>query len=150
MTPEEENAVLRAENAALREQVRALLAEGIAQNPQPLHPAPAAGEGSKRRRGRRKQSPVHNLLDRLWACEHEVLAFLDDFAIPFDNNQAERGLRAIKVQQNISGTFRSEPGADAFCRLRSVLSTRRMQGRSGLAALEAAFIGRPLSPQPPS
>lgn len=122
----------------------ALLAEGVAQNPQP----PPAGEDGQRRRGRRKQSPVRNLLDRLWTFEHEVLAFLDDFAVPFDNNQAERDLRPIKVQQKISGTFRSEPGVDAFCCLRSVLSTWRKQGRSGLAALEAAFAGHALSLQP--
>jgi transposase len=124
----------------------ALLADGIAHNPQP----PPTGEGGHRRRGRRKQSPVRNLLDRLWSFEHEVLAFLADFAIPFDNNQAERDLRPVKVQQKISGTFRSDPGADAFCTLRSVLSTWRKQGRSGLAALEAAFAGRSLSLQPPS
>lgn len=117
-----------------------LLANGIAQNPQPPPPA-----GQPRRRGRRKQSPVRNPLDRLWAFEPETLAFLEDFAVPFDNNQAERDLRPIKVQQKISGTFRSEPGADAFCGLRSVLSPWRKQGRSGLAALEAAFADDALS-----
>jgi transposase len=92
---------------------------------------------------------VRNLLDRLWTFEHEALAFLDDFAVPVDNNQAERDLRPIKVQQKISGTFRSAPGADAFCTLRGVLSTWHKQGQSGLAALEAAFTGRSLSLQPP-
>jgi transposase len=119
----------------------ALLADGVAQNPQPPPP---------RRRGRRKQSPVRNLLDRLWTYEHEVLRFLVDFAVPFDNNQAERDLRPVKIQQKISGTFRSERGTDAFCTLRSVLSTWRKQGRSGLAALEAAFSGQALTLQPPS
>jgi transposase len=124
----------------------ALLADGIAQNPQP----PPVADCGRRRRGRRKQSPVRNLLERLWAFEDEVLRFLDDFAVPFDNNQAERDLRPIKVQQKISGTFRSERGTDAFCCLRSVLSTWRKQGRSSLAALEAAFAGHALSLQPPS
>jgi transposase len=123
----------------------ALLGEGLAQNPQPP-PAPAA----KRRGGRRKQSPVRNLLDRLWTYEHEALLFLDDFAVPFDNNQAERDLRMVKVQQKVSGTFRSEAGADAFCRLRSLCSTWRKQARSVLDALEAAFSGRPLHLQLPS
>jgi len=123
----------------------ALLAAGVAQNPQP--PPPPL---SPRRRGRRKQSPARNLLDRLWTYEHEVLAFLDDFAVPFDNNQAERDLRPVKIQQKISGTFRSEPGTDAFCILRSVLSTWRKQGQSGLAALEAVFAGHPLPLQAPS
>jgi transposase len=118
----------------------ALLADGVAQNPQPPPPA-----GQPRRRGRRKQSPARNLLDRLWTFQQEVLAFLDDFAIPFDNNQAERDLRPIKIQQKISGSFRSELGADAFCNLRSVLSTWRKQGRSALQVLEAAFAERSLS-----
>ena len=136
----------RAVRARFVARYTALLADGVAQNPQP----PPASAGGPRRRGRRKQSPARNLLDRLWTFQHETLAFLDDFAIPFDNNQAERDLRPVKVQQKISGTFRSEPGADAFCCLRSVLSTWRKQGRSGLAALEAAFTGHPLSLQLPS
>ncbi len=125
----------------------ALLGQGLAQNPQP---PPPVREDSKPRRGRRKQSPVRNLLDRLWMCEHEVLLFLDDFAVPFDNNQAERDLRMVKVQQKVSGTFCSEAGADAFCRIRSVCSTWRKQGRSVLDALEHAFAGRSLSLHIPS
>jgi transposase len=74
-----------------------------------------------------------------------VLAFLDDLSIPFTNNQAERDLRMIKVQQKISGTFRSEQGATAFCTLRSYLSTMRKQGRPMLAALTAVFEGSPFS-----
>jgi transposase len=119
-------------------QYEALLGEGLAQNPLP----PPAG---KPRRGRRKQSPVRNLLDRLWTYEHEALRFLDDFAVPFDNNQAERDLRMVKVQQKVSGTFCSDVGADAFCRIRSVCSTWRKQGRSILDALTHAFAGHSLS-----
>jgi transposase len=121
----------------------ALLGEGLAQNPLP----PPAGTP---RRGRRKQRPVRNLLDRLWTYEHEALRFLDDFAVPFDNNQAERDLRMVKVQQKVSGTFCSEAGADAFCRIRSVCSTWRKQGRSVLDALTRAFAGHPLSLHLPS
>jgi transposase len=120
----------------------ALLGHGLAQNPQP--PPPGGPEG-KRRRGWRKQSPVRNLLDRLWTYEHEVLLFLDDFAVPFDHTQAERDLRMVKMQQKISGTFCSDTGAEAFCRIRSVCSTWRKQGRSVLAALTHAFAGYPLS-----
>jgi transposase len=116
----------------------ALLGEGLAQNPLP----PPAGTP---RRGRRKQSPVRNLLDRLWTYEHEALLFLDDFTVPFDNNQAERDLRMVKVQQKVSGTFCSDKGADAFCRIRSVCSTWRKQGRSVLDALTHAFAGLSLS-----
>ena len=116
----------------------ALLGDGLAQNPLPPPVGPP-------RRGRRKQSPVRNLLDRLWTYQHEALRFLDDFAVPFDNNQAERDLRMVKVQQKVSGTFCSDAGADAFCRIRSVCSTWRKQGRSVLDALTHAFAGHPLS-----
>jgi len=75
-----------------------------------------------------------------------VLAFLDDLTIPFDNNQAERDLRMLKVQQKISGCFRSPTGAAAFARLRSYLSTLRKQGVELLAALETLFAGQPRSP----
>ncbi|HEV2459640.1 MAG TPA: IS66 family transposase, partial [Ktedonobacterales bacterium] len=130
-----------AQRDSFRARYEALLSAGLAGNPQPPPPAGAA----PRRRGRRKQSPARNLLDRLWTYEDEVLLFLDDFAVPFDNNQAERDLRMVKVQQKISGTFRSPAGAHAFCRLRSVLSTWRKQGRSALDALETLFTGQPLT-----
>jgi len=93
---------------------------------------------------------VRNLLDRLWMHADEALVFLDDFAVPFDNTQAERDLRRVKGQQNVSGTFCSDAGADAFCRIRSVCSTWRKQGRSVLDALVHAFAGQSLSLQIPS
>jgi transposase len=129
------------ERDAFRVRYEALLGIGLTCNP---HPPPIAS--APRRRGRHKQSPTRNLLDRLWTYEHEVLAFLDDFAVPFDNNQAERDLRMVKVQQKISGTFRSAASASAFCRIRSVLSTWRKQGRSALGALETALALHQLIP----
>jgi transposase len=75
-----------------------------------------------------------------------VLAFLDDFAIPFDNNQAEQDLRMFKVQQKVSGCFRSGAGAHAYCRIRGYLSTLRKRRRALLHALQAVFTGRPLFP----
>jgi transposase len=117
---------------------RALLATGHAANPPP--------ERRPRQRGRVKQTPAQNLLERLWLGQDEVLAFLNDLTIPFDNNQAERDLRMLKVQQKVSGCFRSDDGAAAFARLRSYLSSLRKQGVALLAALETVIAGQPLYP----
>jgi len=84
------------------------------------------------------------LLDDLLQCADQVLAFLDDLSLPFTNNLAERDLRMVKVQQKIAGTFRSDAGATAFCRIRSYLSTMHKQGHCILAALAAVFAGQPL------
>jgi transposase len=116
-----------------------LLAAGLAANPPPpRHP---------RQRGRVKQTPAQNLLERLWLGREHVLAFLDDFTIPFDNNQAERDLRMLKVQQKVSGAFRASSGAEAFSRIRGYLSTLRKQRVALLAALETVFAGQPLHPE---
>lgn len=123
---------------ALGAQYQQILAQGHAANPPP--------QRRPKQRGRLKQSPVRNLLERLWLGQDQVLAFLDDLTIPFDNNQAERDLRLLKVQQKISGCFRSETGAEAFARLRSLLSTWRKQGVAALEALRTLFTGSPLYP----
>jgi transposase len=117
----------------------ALLAEGYQANPP--DPPPEIG-----RRGRRKQSAARNLLDRLSTHQEAVLLFLDNFAVPFDNSLAERDIRMVKVQQKISGCFRSPAGAQAFCRIRGYLSTLRKQGLAVLTALEQALVGHPVSP----
>jgi transposase len=126
----------QAEQAEWSAQYHELLAQGYAAQPPP---SPKA-----RRRGRVKQSPAKNLLDALSGHADRVLAFLRDVRVPFTNNQAERDLRMAKVQQKISGTFRSEDGATAFCRLRSYLGTMRKQERNLLEALTAVFRGAPL------
>src|SRR5713101_6538467 len=117
----------------------ALLAEGYQANPP--DPPPETS-----RRGRRKQSAARNLLDRLSKHQEAVLLFLDNFAVPFDNSLAERDIRMVKVQQKVSGCFRSPAGAQAFCRIRGYLSTLRKQGVAVLTALEQALVGHPLSP----
>ena len=127
-----------AQHQACVARYRALLAAGHAANPPPAR--------RPRQRGRVKQTPAQNLLERLWLGHDQVLAFLDDLTIPFDNNQAERDLRMLKVQQKVSGAFRSDGGADAFARIRGYLSCLNKQGATLLAALESVFVGRPLHP----
>lgn len=126
------------ERAAWEARYDALLAEGYAANP--VLP-PAA------RTGRRKRLPAQNLLDRLDRHRRAVLAFLHDFAVPFDNNLAERDLRMAKVQQKISGGFRSAQGAAFFCRIRGYISTLRKQNGPVLPALRSLFADAPLFPQ---
>jgi transposase len=120
-------------------QYGAVLQAGYQANPP--DPPPEAGK-----KGRPKQSAARNLLDRL--CKHQdaVLAFLDNFAVPFDNSQAERDIRMVKVQQKVSGGFRSLVGAHAFCRIRGYLSTLRKQSMPLLTALEQALVGHPVLP----
>jgi transposase len=127
------------EVADWKAQYVALLAEGYQANPP--DPPPEVG-----RRGRRKQSAARNLLDRLSTHQEAVLLFLDNFAVPFDNSLAERDIRMVKVQQKVSGCFRSPAGAVAFCRIRGYLSTLRKQGLAVLTALEQALVGHPVSP----
>lgn len=55
--------------------------------------------------------------------KHKALLFLRKKEVPFDNNQAERNLQMVKVKQKISGTFRQEDDTEAFCVIRSVIST---------------------------
>jgi transposase len=116
---------------------RRIVARGLSQNPAPVR----SGQ-----RGRPANGICRSLLLRLEKREDAVLRFAIDFAVPFDNNQAERDLRMVKVQQKVSGCFRSTDGADHFCRIRGYISTLRKQGTDILSALRSVFMGNPISP----
>jgi len=75
-----------------------------------------------------------------------VLAFMYNFRIPFDNNLVERDVRMIKVQQKVSGCFRTEDGAHIFCALRSYISTARKHGLNVIDAIHNAFLDQPFIP----
>lgn len=96
----------------------------------------------KGKRGRLKRSKARNLLERLRDFEPDVLRFMEVENVPFTNNQGENDLRMTKVQQKISGCFRSMEGAQIFCRVRSYLSTCRKQGMTATRALTLLFQGK--------
>ena len=118
-----------------------ILDQGYAQNPLPPLPA-----GATKKRGRRKKSKPRNLLERLDQHRQEVLAFMYDLAVPFTNNLAEGDIRMMKVQQKISGTFRTDEGANAFCRIRSYISTVRKNAVGAIDALARVFTDTPFVP----
>ncbi len=115
-----------------------LILAGLAAQPPPL-PMP-------KHRGRVKHSKAKNLLDRLKRDAQCVLLFMTDFRVPFTNNGSEQDLRMVKVQQKISGTFRSDAGPIAFCRIRGYFSTMAKQGHRLCLVARQLFAGVPLSP----
>lgn len=88
---------------------------------------------------------AHNLYRRFIKNKTEILRFMTDFRVPFDNNGSERDLRMLKLQQKISGCFRSIEGVKVFCRIRSYLSSARKQGRGLLKSIESAMSGKPIA-----
>jgi len=119
-----------------RQQYRNLLKKADTECPPP-------DEGLRKgKRGRLKRSKARNLLERLRDFESDVLRFMKVRIVPFTNNQGENDLRMTKVQQKISGCFRSMAGAQIFCRVRGYLSTCRKQGLSATEALNLLFEGK--------
>ncbi len=101
------------------------------------HP-PAAG----------KKTKAHNLLLRLERDQGDVLRFAYDFRVPFGNNQAEQDIRMVKLQQKVSGCWRTSHGAERFLAVRSYISTARKQGQDVLGVLAQLAQGRPWLPAP--
>ena len=72
-------------------------------------------------------------------CRDYVFNFLENPAIPPDNNASERGIRKVKIKMKNSGTFRSDQGADAFLDLLSIVETTKKHNNSPYAAIHALF-----------
>ena len=126
--------VPQAEQDAYRATYRGILHKSEAESPPP--------ERKEGQRGRLKKSKPRNLLERLRDYEDDALRFMTSPEIPFTNNQGKRDLRMSKVQQKISGSFRSIKGAEIFCRIRSYLSTCQKQNIPPTTALELLFCGQ--------
>ncbi len=116
---------------------REIVAAGYEQNP---------GLGAESSGRRTKRTKAQNLLLRLDEREAEVLCFAHDFQVPFDNNLCERDLRMVKLQQKISGCWRTREGAERFLAIRSYLSTARKQGQRPSEVLTKLSGGEPWLP----
>ena len=123
------------ESHKYRLKYRAILKQGETQCPAPAKP-------EKGKRGRVKKTKSRNLLERLRDFEQDTLRFMDNVDVPFSNNLGECDIRMTKVQQKISGCFRSINGARMFCRIRSYLSTCRKHGVKSSRALDLLFNGK--------
>jgi len=104
-------------------------------------PPPDETKRVKGKRGRMKRSKARNLLERLSNFELETLRFMYDPLIPFTNNRGENDIRMTKVQQKISGCFRSMEGALIFCRIRGYISTCKKNNVHASEALRLLLNG---------
>lgn len=123
------------EAAKYRKKYRLILKKGEIESP-PALPL------LKKKRGRTKQTKARNLLERLRDYEDDTLRFMEIKEVPFTNNQGENDIRMTKVQQKISGCFRSIKGAMFFCRIRSYLTTCRKHQVEATQALTLLFQGK--------
>ncbi|EQD24328.1 MAG: hypothetical protein D084_Lepto4C00482G0005 [Leptospirillum sp. Group IV 'UBA BS'] len=112
------------------------------------NPPPLSSPDTPKKRGRPKKSKPQNLLARLETHKMSVLAFMVDLSVPFTNNAAERMIRMLKLQQKISGCFRTMGGATRFVRIRSYISTAAKNQQNILDVLTRALEGHPFIPTP--
>ena len=115
-----------------------VVAEGVAYH-DALPPPDSPG-----RKGRRRRRKGHNLAIRMRDFREPMLRFARDPTVPATNNEAERDLRMYKVQQKISGCYRSVAGAVAHANLRTLVETARKQNWNVLEALGACHSGQSL------
>jgi transposase len=118
----------------IRDRYSDIILSGLAINPEPK-----PVEGAAKKRGRVKRGKALNMLIRLEDRYEEIMGFFEYANIPFDNNQAERDLRMMKIREKVSGTFRSESHPEAFADIRSVTSTARKQSRDILVTIKEMF-----------
>jgi len=104
-----------------------------------LPPIPVKQNG---KRGKVAKSDAHNLWERLKLHEQSVLLFTKESYVSFTNNRAERDLRMSKVKQKVSGCFRAEQHAKAYCRISSYLQTMDNKGYNPLVAIQLALSGQ--------
>jgi transposase len=112
-----------------------VIKQGLEENPLP--------EKTKKKRGRIKKGKVLALIERLEKYKESVCLFINNFDVPFDNNQAERDVRMIKTKTKVSGCFRSLLGAQNYLRIMSYVGTVKKHGISAYEAIRQAVIGNP-------
>ena len=113
----------------------AIIKTAYEENPLPETPA--------KKRGRKKKSKVLNLICRLDNYKESVCLFIKNLCVPFDNNQAERDLRMVKVKTKVSGCFRSEEGAQEYLTIMSYIGSARKHGINAFTAIREALSGNP-------
>ena len=99
---------------------------------------------SIKKRGKIAKPKSLKLLETFVNRREQIMRFVHNKDVPFDNNLAERDIRMVKLKQKISGCFRTLHGAQVFCRIRSYISTIHKQGYAMLFAIEKAMMGNPL------
>lgn len=133
----EKGALIDSISNLIEKEYQNILEEGLKEEPPPIDPV-------KKKRGRKAKTKSLKLLEVFINRKEDVLRFMNNPIVPFDNNMAERDLRMIKLKQKVSGCFRKKEKAEAFCRIRSYISSVRKQGYSVMNALNKAMQGHPL------